>query len=93
MNKRNPNVRKAKSVFEFKNSIKLEKLGNSLYNVYDTLRVKFLSLFRLQFIDLNEHKFNLGFNDTVNLIGRCRTEVKTNEHFLLCCHCFSSQKS
>ena len=23
----------------------------------------------------------------------CGTEVETNEHFLLCCHCFSSQRS
>ena len=42
---------------------------------------------------LNEHKFRHGFDDTVNPICPCGTELETNEHFLLCCHCFSSQRS
>ena len=76
-----------------KKSIKIEKLENSLYNVYDPLGVKLLSRLRLQLSHLNKHKFRLGFNDTVNPMCPCGTEVETNEHFLLRCHCFSGQKS
>ena len=50
-----------------------------------------MSHLRLQFSHLNKHKFRHGFNDTVIPMCSCGTEVETNEHFLLCCHCSSSQ--
>ena len=68
------------------------EIENSLYSVHDPLGVKLLSRLRLQFSLLNEHKFTHGSNDTVNPMCPCRTEVETNAHFLLCCHCFSSQR-
>ena len=46
----------------------------------------------LQFSHLNEHKFRHGFNDTVNTMYPCGNEEETNGHFLLHCHCFSSQR-
>ena len=79
-NKLNPEVRNAKSIHTFKKSIKIEKLENSLYNVHDPLGVKLLS-------------FRRGFNDRVNPMCPCGTQVETNEHFLLRCHCFSTQRS
>ena len=55
--------------------------------------MKLLARLRLQFTHLNEHKFRHGFNDTVNPMCPCRTDVETTEHFLLRCHCFSTQRS
>ena len=55
--------------------------------------MKLLSRLRLQFTHLNEHKFRHGFNDTVNPMCPCGTDVETTEHFLLRCHCFSTQRS
>ena len=55
--------------------------------------MKLLSRLRLQLNHLNEHKFRHGFNDTVKPMCPCGTEVETNEHFLLRCYCFSSQRS
>ena len=78
---------------KFKKSIKIEKLENSSYNVHDPIAVKLLSRLRLQFSHLNEHKFRHGFNNTVNPMCPCGTEVETNEHFLLRCYCSSSQRS
>ena len=49
------------------------------------LEWKLLSRLRLQFSDLNEHKLQRS-----TLRG---TELETNEHFPLRCHCFSSQRS
>ena len=51
-----------------------------------------LSGLRMQFAYLNVHKFRHGFNDTKNPMCLCRAEEKTTEHFLLRCHCFSTQK-
>ena len=92
-NKLNPEIRNAKSIYKFKKSIITEKLENSLYNVHDPIGVKLLSRLRLQFTHLNEHKFRHGFNDTVNPMCPCGTDGETTEHFLLRCHCFSTQRS
>ena len=55
--------------------------------------MKLISRLRLQFSHLNDHKCRHRFNDTVNPMCPCRNEAETNEHFLLLCHCFSSQRS
>ena len=55
--------------------------------------MKLLSRLRLQFTHLKEHNFRHGFNDTVNPLRPCGTDVETTEHFLLRCHCFSTQRS
>ena len=92
-NKLNPEIRNAKSIYKFKKSVITEKLENALYNVHDPIGVKLLSRLRLQFTHLNEHKFRHGFNDTVNPMCPCGTDGETTEHFLLRCHCFSTQRS
>ena len=55
--------------------------------------MKLLSRLRLQFTHLKEHNFRHGFNDTVNTLRPCGTDVETTEHLLLRCHCFSTQRS
>ena len=65
---------------------------NSLFSVYDPFGVKLLTRLRLQFSHLNEHKFRHGFNDTLNPMCPCGTEVETTEHFLLRCHFYSAQR-
>ena len=92
-NKLNPEIRNAKSIYKFKKSIITEKLENSLYYVHDPIGVKLLSRLRLQFTHLNEYKFIHGFNDTVNPMCPCGTDVETTEYFLLRCHYFSTQRS
>ena len=92
-NKLNPEIRNAKSIYKFKKSIITEKLENSLYNVHDPIGVKLLSRLRLQFTHLNEHKFRHGFNDTVNPMCPCGSDIETTEYFFLPCHRFSTQRS
>ena len=43
---------------------------------------------RLKFSHLYEHKFRHRFNDTINPMCGCGTEVETTEHFLLQCHLY-----
>ena len=62
-----------------------------MYNVHDPIGMRLLSRLRLQFTHLKEHKFRHGFNDTVNPMCPCGTDVETTEHFPLRCHCFSTQ--
>ena len=74
-------IRNSKSVSAFKKLIKCEKKRKSLFSIYDTLGVKILTRLRLQFIHLNEHKFRHGFEDTINAMCACRSEVETTETF------------
>ena len=75
-----------------KRLIKREKKGNSLFSIYDPLGVKLLTRLRLQFSHLNEHKFRHGFEDTINAMCACGSEVEFTEHFFLRCHLYSPQR-
>ena len=86
-------IRNAKSLYKFKKFLKTEKPENSLYNFHDPVGVKLLSRLRLQFSHLNEHKFRHGFNDSVDPMCPCGSEVETTDHFFLRCQCFSIQRS
>ena len=55
--------------------------------------MKLFSRLRLQFTYIKENKFGHGFNDTVNLMCPGGVEAETTEHFLLHCHCFSTQRT
>ena len=68
-----------------------EKKENSLFSVYDPLGVKLLSRLRLQFSQLNEHKFRHGFGDAVSPMCGRNVEIEDTEHFFLRCHFYSIQ--
>ena len=52
---------------------------------------KLLTLLRLNFSHLKEHKFRHGFPDRINPMCE-ELSVETTEHFLLCCHFYSTQR-
>ena len=91
-NNLNAEVRNAKSIHIFKTMIRTKKKGNFLFSVYDFLGVKLLTLLRLQFSHLNEHKVRHGFGDTVISMCGCNAEIKDIEHFLLRCHFYYIQR-
>ena len=63
-----------------------------LFFIYDPLGVKLRTRLRLQFSDLNEHKFRHGFSNTISPMCACRTEIETTEYFLLRCQFYSTQR-
>ena len=60
--------------------------------IYDPLGVKLRTRLRLQFSDLNEHKFRHGFSNTISPMCAYRTEIETTEYFLLRCQFYSTQR-
>ena len=84
-------IKNSKSVGAFKKLIKCEKKENSIFSIYDPLGIKLFNRLRIQFSNLNEHKFRHGFGDTINAMCACGSEVETTEHFLLSCHLYSPQ--
>ena len=51
-----------------------------------------LSLLKLSFSHLNEHKFRQSFNDTVDSMCTCGLEPRTTLHYLLRCNPSSTQR-
>ena len=70
-----------------------EKEENFLFSVYDKLSVKFLTILRLEFDHLKEHKFWHGFKHTLNPLCTFGAKVETIEHFFLNCQLYSTYKS
>ena len=94
-NNLNAGVRNAKSIHIFKNMIVTEKKEKSLFCLWlvcDPLGVKFLTLLRLQFSHLKEHKFRHGSGDAVGSMCGCNAETEDTERFLLRCHFYSIQR-
>ena len=58
---------------------------NSVFAIHDNNGIKLLSRFKLNFSQLNEHKFRYNFLDTINPICSCGAEPETTAHFLLRC--------
>ena len=85
-------IRNYQSVSVLKKLNKCEKKENSIFSIHDTFGVKLLTRLRLQFSNLNEHKFRHGFVDTINTMCTCESEVETTEHFLLHCHLYFPQR-
>ena len=52
--------------------------------------MKLMALLRLNFSNLNEHKFRYGFKDTVDPMCNCGLEIETTIHFLLRCRLCST---
>ena len=69
-----------------------EKKKNYLFSIHNPVGVKHLTRLRLQLSNLNEHKFRHGFEDKISPMCSCNAEIESNEHFLLRCHFYSSQR-
>ena len=85
-------ISNAKSINIFKKSVINKKQENLLFSVYEPLGVKLLTLLRLKFCHLNEHKFKHGFSDAINPMCACGTEIESTEYFLLRCYFYSTQR-
>ena len=70
----------------------MQKKENSIFSIYNTLGVKLLTRVRFQFCHLNEQKFRHSFENTLNAVYACRSEVETTEHFLLRCYLYSPRR-
>ena len=69
-------------VIGFYSLLKLIRLSpNNLFNVSDSLGIKFLTGLRSDLSHLREHKFNRHFQDTVNPLRSCCREPESTKHF------------
>ena len=65
---------------------------NFLFSVYDHYGVKLLTRLRLHFSSQKEHKFRIGFGDTVSPMYGYNAEIEDTKHDLWRCHFYSIQR-
>ena len=84
-------TRGSKSIAEFKRKLlsKIRPTENNVYNIYDIEGIGILTTLRLQFSDLNEHRFRHRFN-VASPLCNCGTANEDNQHFLLYCPFFDN---
>ena len=58
-------------------------------NIHDQVGIKLLTLLRLGFSHLREHKFRCNFENTLNPLYSCSIEAKTTSLFFLRCQFFN----
>ena len=92
-NKLNPEIRNVKSIYKFNKSIITKNYNIFIWQSLEWNYYHFLEWNCYHFTHFNKHKFRYHFNDTVNSMSSCGTDVETTKHFLLYCNYFSTQRS
>ena len=65
---------------------------NGIFDCHNPKGVKLLTRLRLGLSHLRDHKFKYSFQDLLNPICNCGTDVETTTHYLLHCPLFSDER-
>ena len=87
------NIRNSESIFLFKYRLLsfIHVVQNSIYNIFELKKSKFLTCLRLGLSHLNAHRFPHNFQDCLNPLCSCNLETEDTSRYLLHCHHFSNQ--
>ena len=87
-------VKNADSFHVFKKHILnfIRPLPNSIFNIHNPLRIKYLTRLRIGFSHLKKHKFRHNFRDSGDPMCSCDSGTETTKHFLLHCPKFHLQR-
>ena len=86
-------VRNSATLAEFKSKLitSIQQVKNSLFGVFDICGVKKLTMLRLDFSALNEHRFRHNFQ-CISPMCVCNTGIEDNAHFFLHCPLFDPMR-
>ena len=86
-------IRSCQTISEFKRKLIqwVRPPKRSVFNIHDLKGIKLLTRLRVEFSDLRNHRYRHNFN-CPNPSCLCKTGNEDNEHFLLHCPRFSSQR-
>ena len=93
-NNLDPHLRKSENFSVFKSNILkfIRPSPNSVYNCHNPRGICLITRLRLGLSHLREHKFEHGFQDTLNPLCSCGNDVESTEHFLLHCPQFVNER-
>ena len=63
------------------------------FGIRNPIGLQLLTMLRLGFSHLNEHKFRPNFRDFFNPLCKWKLEAQTTSHFLLRCHLFEVERA
>ena len=94
-NKLNPEITAIKSLNSFRNTLikSVKPIPNSVFDACDPHGLKLLTRLRVGLSHLREHKFNHGFNDTIDPFCPCNMEIESASHFFLRCDFFTDLRT
>ena len=86
-------IRNSESFSIFKKNILqfIRPSPNDIFNCHNPKGVKLLTRLRLGLSHLRDHKFKHSFQDSLNPICNCGTDVETTAHYFLYCPLFSDE--
>ena len=86
-------TRSIQSISQFKTELlgRIRPPKRPTFNIYDIEGIKLLTRLRVEFSDLRNHRYRHNFH-CPNPTCLCQTGIENNEHFLLHCPRFSSQR-
>ena len=64
-----------------------------VYNIHNTIGLKFVTRLRLGLSHLNEHKFKHNLHNCINPLWSCSLEIKSFSRFFMYCNYFTSIRS
>ena len=70
----------------------IRHMPNSIYNIHNPLRAKYLTRLRIGFSHLKERKFKHNFQYSVDPMCSCSIGIETTIHFLPHCANFNIQR-
>ena len=93
-NSLDPETRVSPSVNNFKKLLtsKIRPSGKSVFGIYDRKGIAYLTQLRVGLSQLNFHKFQHNFKDTVDALCPISDGIEDTEHFLLYCDSFKEPR-
>ena len=93
-NSLDPETRVSPSVNNFKKLLtsKIRPSGKSVFGIYDRKGIAYLTQLRVGLSQLNFHKFQHNFKDTVDALCPISDCIEDTEHFLLYCDSFKEPR-
>ena len=93
-NKLDSRLRKVKSFTDFRKNILsfIRPKANSVVNCNSSKGLKFVTKLRLGLSHLREHKFKHSFQDSINPLCSCSSDVESPIHYFLHCPQFTIER-
>ena len=93
-NKLDHNIRNSSSFNIFRKSILkfIRPSANSLFNCHNPKGIKNITRMRLGLSHLRDHKFKHSFQDSLNPLCNCGSDIESTAHFLLHCPMYITER-
>ena len=69
----------------------IQPVPNSVFCIFNPLRLKLITRLRLRLSQLKEHRFNHNINDCINPLCTCSLDIESTVHYFLHCNYYDAR--